>query len=83
MQRLVNLKSIVQEFKLVDSFYGTPAQSIILEANSEQRVRWDSRASFGWYDLQLSIKGNINFLRRYAGHIETSQASRSDPANGL
>ncbi|HEV2576283.1 MAG TPA: alkaline phosphatase family protein [Acidobacteriaceae bacterium] len=39
---------------------------------------WDAAESHGWYDLSLSTEDQ--FLRRFAGHIETGQPSVSDPA---
>ncbi len=46
---------------------------------------WDITASDHWYDLTVMLPndaGGGGFLRRYAGHIETGAASRTDPAIG-
>ena len=38
--------------------------------------------SFGWYDFTITIAGNKSFVKRYAGHVETGEMSRTDPAMG-
>lgn len=38
--------------------------------------------SFGWYDFTITIGGNKSFAKRYAGHVETGEMSRTDPAMG-
>ena len=36
----------------------------------------------GWYDLAVSVQGDPQFEYRYAGHLETGEASISDPGMG-
>jgi phospholipase C len=33
-----------------------------------------------WYDVSVSVEGDVAFLQRFAGHVETGSASTSDPA---
>ena len=40
------------------------------------------QSSFGWYDFTITIAGNKSFAKRYAGHVETGEMSRTDPAMG-
>ncbi len=35
-----------------------------------------------WYDLTVTVRDNPQFLRRFAGHLETGQPSKTDPAIG-
>jgi phospholipase C len=42
----------------------------------------DLSGSHNWYDISIRIKGNAEFLYRYAGHIETGRDSRTDPFMG-
>jgi phospholipase C len=42
----------------------------------------DLRASYGWYDLSITIDSDSTFKRRLAGHVETGKSSMSDPALG-
>jgi phospholipase C len=41
---------------------------------------WPSAETHNWYDLTITTAEAPTFLRRYAGHIETSKPSTSDPA---
>jgi phospholipase C len=47
------------------------------------RTVWDLSGSDNWYDLTLRIPNDPVFVRRFAGHLETGAASRTDPAIGL
>lgn len=38
--------------------------------------------SFGWYDFTVRVQGYDDFERRYAGHVETGNASYTDPFMG-
>ncbi len=40
-------------------------------------------ASFGWYDLAMTVDTDAGFQRRLAGHVETGEDSVSDPAIGM
>jgi len=33
-----------------------------------------------WYDVSVKVVGQADWLRRFAGHVETGQSSVSDPA---
>lgn len=51
--------------------------------NKEQiNVMLDLSKSFGWYDFTIKIAGADIFEKRYAGHVETGEISRTDPAMG-
>jgi phospholipase C len=80
---LQNTGSGPVEVSLVnDPRYSQSARTIRLDANAVETVRLDLAASDHWYDLTLKISGNDGWLRRYAGHIETGRASRTDPGIG-
>ena len=38
--------------------------------------------SFGWYDFTVKSAAHPNFLRRYAGHVETDKWAYTDPVMG-
>ncbi|WP_443751409.1 phosphocholine-specific phospholipase C [Asticcacaulis solisilvae] len=60
-----------------------PAQkAIILAGQSAQTLRFDVSAADHWYDFSLTQGARPGWLRRYAGHVETGVASRTDPAIG-
>lgn len=65
-----------------DPRYSQSGRTLSLPANGVETVRLDLAASDHWYDLTLKITGNDQWLRRYAGHIETGRASRTDPGIG-
>ncbi|MFT4074382.1 MAG: phospholipase C, phosphocholine-specific [Asticcacaulis sp.] len=80
---LQNTGAAPVEVSLVsDPRYSQASQTLTLPANGVQTVRLDLAASDHWYDLTLTVVGNDSWLRRYAGHIETGRASRTDPGIG-
>jgi len=44
---------------------------------------WSLQASFGWYDVAVTVEGDSLFKRHLAGHVETGKDSASDPAIGV
>ena len=42
----------------------------------------DLSKSFGWYDFTIRLNGIRVFEKRYAGHVETGEASKTDPWMG-
>jgi len=69
-----------------DNAYKSSQRSIALgkTGSSKEMVRitLDTSKSFGWYDFNIKIEGNASFERRYAGRVETGQASKTDPFMG-
>jgi phospholipase C len=51
-------------------------------ANGTLNIVINTAKSFGWYDINVRIKGQSIFERRYAGHVETGEASKTDPLMG-
>ncbi len=51
-------------------------------AGKPGRMVWDLAASDHWYDLAVTVPGQAEYLRHFAGHVETGRASRTDPAIG-
>lgn len=50
---------------------------------SRVTVELDVSASGRWYDYEVRVDGDADFLRRVAGRIENGQPSVSDPAMGM
>jgi phospholipase C len=46
-------------------------------------IAWNLAASDHWYSLTLSAGEIPSYLRRFAGHAETGNVSRTDPGIGL
>lgn len=54
----------------------------IATSQSEQEMSWDMTEFGGWYDFTLQLVDDPSFVRRFAGRIETTQHSISDPYMG-
>jgi len=75
-------KSKDLDLVVIDHAYGNPEQKIRFKKGSEETIVVNSVKSYGWYDFSLRVSGNPNFVRRYAGRVETGKPSKSDPFMG-
>jgi phospholipase C len=66
-----------QEFVTRPLCYSEGARNHRLGPRESLEDRWAIAASDHWHDIELSCG---NFIRRWAGHVETGKPSRSDPA---
>ena len=57
-----------------------PSRSYALAPGATQEDRWQLAASSQWFDLSVTSPEAPDYLRRYAGHVETGKPSTSDPA---
>jgi len=57
-------------------------RSISLAARTSLSLRFDVASADHWYDFSLIRPAVAGWLRRYAGHVETGVASRTDPGIG-
>jgi phospholipase C len=53
-----------------------------LEPHEGKEQALELGKDFGWYDFSVTCRGNDNFIRRYAGHVETGGSSFTDPLIG-
>ena len=58
----------------------SPAREIAVPARSAQTLRLPLADSHHWYDQGVRVKNLTGWSRRFAGHLETGEASISDPA---
>jgi phospholipase C len=65
-----------------DISYHTPDIRKKLPMSNNIMIPIDLSRSFGWYDFTVSIEGNDQFIRRYAGRVENGKAGFTDPAMG-
>ncbi|WP_119079416.1 phosphocholine-specific phospholipase C [Chitinophaga alhagiae] len=79
---LHNTSSRSLEIAVADVAYGGKSQQLTLAAGARKKVAVALGGSYGWYDQMISVRGKNNFLRRYAGHVETGAVSMSDPLMG-
>ena len=54
----------------------------IVRGSNTETLHLALSATYGWYDLEISVNTDPTFSRRLGGHIETGQDSYSDPALG-
>ncbi len=60
-----------------------PAQRVVSVATGQTLdLRFDLSAADQWYDFSLTQAAVPGWTRRYAGHVETGRASRTDPGIG-
>jgi phospholipase C len=72
----------------MDSGYGLAAaeprmRRLTAASGGAARGLWRLDASDGWYDIVVTAPATPGLRHRYAGHLETGRASRTDPAIGL
>lgn len=65
---------------ITDNAYG--ARGKTLRLTGEHHLVLNLEKSHGWYDFTIQVKGNMSFIRRYAGRVETGRESITDPLMG-
>lgn len=70
------------EFEVKDHGYKNKSILKKMAPSQEAIIILDLKKNFGWYDFSLTVNGDHNFSRRYAGRIETGEESFSDPQMG-
>ncbi|MEJ7587968.1 MAG: phospholipase domain-containing protein [Ferruginibacter sp.] len=65
-----------------DNAYRNKPMSRKVAAGSEVTIVLSLSGSFSWYDFSISINGNPDILKRYAGRVETGKEGFSDPFMG-
>jgi phospholipase C len=82
----VNHSKQAQTIEITDNVYKTPAISktipTVITGGKAVFVILNLSKSFGWYDFTVRVKGNASCEKRYAGRVETGQASKTDPFMG-
>jgi len=80
---LVNLDNTkAQHITIADESYKQPAQKITLKPGEKIKKMINLQASYNWYDIKISVEGHQDFLRKYAGRVETGQHGFTDPMIG-
>ncbi len=64
---------------VVEERYSSARQSIVISPSEKMEQRWLVESSSGWYDIAVS-SADTNYLRRFAGRVETGRSRTSDPA---
>ncbi|RZK58659.1 MAG: phospholipase C, phosphocholine-specific [Pedobacter sp.] len=77
-----NKEASALQILIKDDVYKANTKTITIPANSQKTVSLNLQKSKGWYDLKISVAGNNDFLKHYAGHVETGEDSITDPFMG-
>ena len=66
----------------VENLYNGESVSYLLKPGEHAERQWHLSDSYGWYDLIVRADAEAGFVQRLAGHMETGEASVTDPAIG-
>jgi phospholipase C len=83
--RFTNTGTQAVVLEITDNAYKAPVQTITIPAGKtkiNKSIYVNNAKSYGWYDFSVKLKGNQHFERRYAGRVETGQATKTDPFMG-
>jgi len=80
--RYVNAGTAPCTFTLSANAYVTSTSTNTLAARGELTVRVPVSASDCWYDFSVKVTGHPEYVRRFAGRVETGRHTVSDPALG-
>jgi len=80
--RLLSLdKGNPYEITITDHAYYSKPKTIGLQGKEVATIL-DLKASYGWYDFSVQVKGYPAFEQRFAGRVETGEPGFSDPFMG-
>jgi phospholipase C len=65
-----------------NAYKSANSKSLTLAARQQTKLILNLKNSSGWYDFSLTVNGEPQFGRQYAGHVETGEDSITDPFMG-
>jgi phospholipase C len=68
--------------QISDNAYKGNNTSKVIAAKSQTTVVLDLSKNYHWYDFSVQVKGSDTFKERFAGHVETGAATKTDPVMG-
>jgi phospholipase C len=80
--RLVNLGTAPCSFNLAANAYAPLRQAWTLAPRTELSVRLPVANNGYWYDFSATVSSQPDYVRRFAGRVETGRHTVSDPALG-
>jgi phospholipase C len=75
-----NLSSQTCQLQVLNLYNGQTVTSVLAPGRVFQQS-FPLKAAFGWYDLVISVESDPAFRQQLAGHLETGEASRTDPGD--
>ncbi len=79
---LENKEATELQIQINDEVYKANSKTISIPGLSKKIVSLNLQKSDNWYDFKLSVIGYADFLKHYAGHVETGEESITDPFMG-
>ncbi len=70
------------EILIKDESYLSNSKTIKLAAQSKKIITLNLQKSKSWYDFTINLAAHKDFLKHYAGHVETGEDSITDPLMG-
>ena len=67
------------DVRITDLYTGS-AHTIHLKAGETASKHSEQHQTFGWYDFVVEVESDATFVYQLAGHVETGEESRTDPA---
>jgi phospholipase C len=80
--RFVNLGVAPCTFNLAANAYASLKQLYTLAPRTELTVRLPVASNGYWYDFSATVSSQPDYVRRFAGRVETGRHTVSDPALG-
>lgn len=80
--KLTNNAKKKLKITIKDHAYKNPEKKVVLKKGAFEDVVIESAKSYGWYDFSVLVEGDEQYERRFAGRVETGQASKTDPFMG-
>ena len=62
--------------------YLSGTTKLSINPGKAETEHWSLARTRGWYDLAITVAGDSEYERRYAGHLENGEASITDPGMG-
>ncbi|MDB5998903.1 MAG: Phospholipase phosphocholine-specific [Rhizobacter sp.] len=79
--KLVNTGPVASAFSInANAYFDTAALPQSVAAHSETVITRPLETSSGWYDFSVRVAGQADYIRRFAGRLETGAPSITDPA---
>jgi phospholipase C, phosphocholine-specific, Pseudomonas-type len=79
---IINHGNIAHVITIKDNGYKAAGISKAIPAKGKVSIPLHLAKNFNWYDFSVSVKGDEGFEQRFAGHVETGHASKTDPVMG-
>ncbi|MCD8739582.1 phospholipase C, phosphocholine-specific [Mucilaginibacter roseus] len=75
-------KSDIYMVIMSDVSYKQRSKNVKVKPGEKVAQVIDLKSSYSWYDVELKVQGHNDFLRRYAGRVETGKHGFTDPLIG-